>query len=627
MAYNTKKEVAYATTLLITLLLLTTTTQALEETTKWVYSGDTIESGEDVLTVEYGSTRYDEITCEENQTGCGTGLVAEVVMLSSNEDDHLVRRGECKELTEYKMCFTKSGATDGDPDTHSTYEAGNKYFASHIKIKKITPELKIQRTAEKNILSVGEDTKITITLKNQGEEPIDHVTYEERLPKNLRLVSTPMEKKKNNRLVWEGFLNKEEQEKFYYRVRAEEYLTETLKGNATYVYKHLKKHETTDGITLSVPSPFSVTDEVTPETVTINQEATYKLRVKNNDETKQMDYKVTITKPEDLKTESEMNRERDTYKGSGVIPSEETKTFKVTATPKRTGEYPIRSEVDLEVSTETLRKKYGKNIVSELEPLEVDIRTSKVYRGKPYKAKLFVKNPNQNNNYYDLEGYLKTSKDERALIRRDTIPRGREVFLEEAEFDAPNRTEEELTANLTYKTINNEDFTLEKTTEVEFKEFQKTFRIQKEVDDEDPGRGDSVTVETTIKRVGEVNNTFIKSEERLPPSLEKVKGLTAKEITLEEGKERKVYTYTFRIPEDYQENTVPLKTVVKEKDSDRTESSTKTLVIEEEQSGEENQTRPSSENTTTEDVQEETVEEDSGKNIVEKVIDWFKNFF
>lgn len=185
----------------------------------WVTEGDTFQvSGLDVLV-----------------TG---GTVGGEGIFSFPQKTVVLEVGNCQKVDRMYICLDEwEYVIGGTVKIHGTDK--QKY---HIYITLPSPDVKVSRQAENSDMEIGESTRITATLSNNGQEAALGITYTEKVPPEFEVSIPNNVNQYGNTLKWQGSLPAGGSIKFAYLIRAKSSFSGIIPAVVDYKAHSVPKH-------------------------------------------------------------------------------------------------------------------------------------------------------------------------------------------------------------------------------------------------------------------------------------------------------------------------------------------------------------------------------------------------
>lgn len=584
--------------LILSLILLPTVT-ASTLFDDWVDDYETFKAGDHYFYVEY---------IDSNQN----------ILFKMDDMGGMLSMGECETKENIRYC----------------YEDVN-YPQIKVKITSLEPDITIERTFSATSPYLNEQITVTVILKNQGDKRASYIKYTDPYPIGLRVYAD------RNTKVWEGSLNTGEEETFKYTIKAEDIVSFDSTATITYKFDGKEKTKKSSVAAIQVQKPYSITQQISKEAADKDEIVTYNLTITNHHDSSKLtieNLEITLpSKIEIVKASSELRKHENRLNFDGTIEKKQTKNFAIRIKSSKVGKFTIKTIANLKIS--------GKSFKEELEkPLNVGLSyilpilnvTGSVKSNSPYHVYIAVKN------YADDETKDVNIKVESDLFdnieEKKNIASGSIYDIFKKTLTAPYLEEEKkynIKISGSYKSSSGKTYTFEKSAQLTVKPQPKIIKIIKEFNKEEFSPGDEIKVTVRIKNLKntaveevDVSDTFPK--EIRSSLLGDVIGYLDK---LNPNEEKKLYSYSVVIPEDYTENEIEFKTnlnvkvdgeliILKRVDILKNLKGEKPEVTEEETIAEE-EVREEGINKTEEIKEDKEIKE----NFFKKIINWIKNLF
>jgi len=178
--------------------------------------------------------------------------------------------GQCYVIPYRKFCFNQS-----------VYDSTIQDYKARVYIYYLKPNIKISRSVDDNILSIGETATFTVTLTNDGDEDAQ-VSYSEDFPQSLAIDYTRTVKELDNTVVWEGQIEKGDTKSFIYRVKSLDKVDTYLTASAKYYDGIEQKDVLSDKIRLFSTSVLDIELETDKEEYQIGEEVLLSMTIQNS---------------------------------------------------------------------------------------------------------------------------------------------------------------------------------------------------------------------------------------------------------------------------------------------------------------------------------------------------------
>ncbi len=504
-----------------------------------------------------------------------------------------------------------------------------------VKIEFLEPDISIERTFSTTSPNVGEQITVTVILKNDGDKRASNIKYTDAYPSGLRAYG------EGNAKVWEGSLNTKEEERFTYSIKAEEALSFESTAKLSYKFDGTEKTITSSTETIEVKKPFSISHQISKEAADRDEIINYSITIENKEEYKtlyiqnleiNLPSKIDIIKP----VKGLVVRDNQlTFKGE--IEKQQSQTFTVKIKSSKVGKFTIQTAVELRISNnnykEELQKQFNIGLTYILPILNV---TDTVKSNSAYPIYIAVKNHGDD----EIKNVkIKAESDLFDNIEKTrNIAAGSTYEVIDKTFTSPY-TEEDQKHNIkisgSYISSSGRTYTFEKSAQLTITAAPKVIEIIKEFNKEEFYPGDEIKVAVKIKNkrntaLNEVDVSDIFPQEIRASLLGDVIGYLDE---LGPNEEKKLYSYSVVVPEDYTGDEIEFKTnlnvkvdgelvILKRTDNVKILKGEKSEEVEggqgisDEETGETNQTE-----------QETTQTEEIKENFFKKIINWVKNLF
>lgn len=541
----------------------------------WVYPGETFTVGGELYSVTKGSSPFE-------------------ILLQRGAEKYVLTYGSCKMSQDglLKLCYEESDYVDcdrgdyecpeeeGEPDdwccpydvTHLRYEAGTPIWGAYVTVNEVAPALTVTRVPAEKTLKLGDSTTVVVTIKNTGEDSLNGAVYKEYIPEGFTVTITPDFTVKQGYLTTKVNLNVGAEKQLRYTVKPTTYASAAFKANITYLHQGVEKTYEPASFTISVPSPFLITHEITPATTVIDGKATFDYGIKNNDGEHDMEASIVFgglaplivgPMPKGLTQDGKDLR----WNGDLGIGDEEEFSFSIAAA--RTGTYVIESNATMTVDGEEFLSPLRDSFTVAAKPLTGEIRTSPetIRGGQPYILRLFVSSKGGDTSFQDLQAELNISHGnvtERRTFALASVVKDSMPLLAELNLTAPDvasATTMNLRLGAAYTTRNGEPFALSVTKAVKVTPISDEYLITQTLNATNVTPGAVVSVIVKVKNQQDLPRA-ISVTDILPSGSVVTAGLRQNDLSLDKAEEREAYTYHVKIPESYHDRSFPVKTQV-----------------------------------------------------------------
>jgi uncharacterized repeat protein (TIGR01451 family) len=530
----------------------------------------------------------------------------------------IMELGECEIKENIKYCFEDVN-----------------YPKIGVKIESLEPDISVERSFSTTTPYLNEQITVTVTLKNSGDRGATNVKYADPYPAGLRVYAD-----KNTR-VWEGKLNIGEEETFKYPIKAEDIVSYDSIATLTYTFEGEKKTKKSSKVTIEVQKPFSISHDISTEAADKNEVVDYNLTINNEHDSDRLEIKkleiLIPSQAELVKTSSNLGKQDEKLVFDGAIEKKESQKFTVRLKSPRVGKFKIRTLATLEISgmvfEEELEKQFNVGLSYILPILNV---TDSVKSNSPYSVYIAVKNYGGD----EIENVNIKAESElfENIEKKRTIAAGTAYEVFKKTLTAPYLEEDKkynIKISGSYTSSSGKVYTFEKSAQLEIKGVPKIINIIKEFNKEEFYPGDEIKVIVKIKNLKNTVIEQIDVSDIFPREIRSslIGDVTGELDKLEPNEEKKVYSYSLVVPEDYKEGEIEFKTninakvdgeliILKRVDNvkilggEKSEVTGEEVITEEEIDEDINRTEGVAEG-----------EEDVKENFFKKIINWIKNLF
>jgi len=567
----------------------------------WVDDYETFKAGDHYFYVEYIETNENLIFKMD-----GTGGIMPI--------------GDCETRENIRYCFE-------DVD----------YPQVKVKIDSLEPDISIERSFSTTEPYLNEQIKVTVILKNNGDKGATNVKYLDIYPSSLKVFSDI------NAGKWQGNINTWEEEKFTYTIRAQDIISFDSIATISYKFEGKEKTKKSSTVTIEVQKPFSISHEISKEAADKNEIVDYNLTITNehkSDTLKIENLEIDFPSKIDLvKTPSELKKEDNKLTFSGTLEKKQSKNFIIKIKSSKVGKFTINTVADVNIGgrnfKEELEKSFNVGLSYILPILNI---TNTVKSNLPYDVYIAVKNYGKDeikNVDIKVESDLFNNIEE-----KKNIAAGATYKIFKKTLTAPY-SEEDKKHNIkvygSYISSSVRTYTFEKSAQLTVTAVPKIVQIIKEFNKEEFYQGDEIKVTVKVKNLKSTAVEQIDVSDIFPveirPSL--MGEVTGDLEELKPNEEKKLYSYSLVVPEDYKEDEMEFKTtlnakvdgelvILKRTDKVKILKGEKPEGVEEEQ-----------EIVAEEEIQEEVNEteeelkeiKETKENFFTKIINWIKNLF
>ena len=580
----------------------------------WVDSGETFKAGGHTFSAQY---------YESNQK------------LNFRVDGFggLMNLGECETKDNIKYCFE-------DVDSSRV----------RVSIESLEPDISIERSFSTKSPGLNEEIIVSVTLKNSGEKSATDVHYLDQYPLGLKVYSS------SNSGEWQGRISANEEESFKYTIKAQEITSFDSRATLTYSFDGNQKTKNSDTTTIEVEKPFTLEHHISTEAGERNEILIYNLTITNNDESSRLDINsliINLPSKITLISKSSTLKEKDNaLTFTGTLDKKQSKSFNIKVKSSRSGKFTIKTTSDLEISGKTFKEDIEKEFsigLSDIQPiLEMD---EEVKSNSPYNLNIAIKNYGKED-IIDVNIALETDLFG-DITDKKVVSAGNTINILKNTLTSPY-TEEDKTYDVkisgSYISSTGRTYTFEKSAQLKVLAAPKVIKIIKEIDPEEAYPGDEIKITIKVKNLKDTAINEIDVSDAFPKEIRS--SLLGKVIgvidTLNPNEEKKAYSYSVVIPEDYAEDEIEFKTIVNAKVDDELvilKSIDQVKIIgdeipeeikEEQEKSQEERDAPENteEDETTQELDEENIENSFSENteqtkvsLFTKVKNWIKNIF
>jgi uncharacterized repeat protein (TIGR01451 family) len=507
-----------------------------------------------------------------------------------------------------------------------------------VKIESLEPDISIERTFSTKTPFLKEKMTITVTLTNNGDKGATNVKYTDPYPGTLKVFSD------TNAGKWQGSLSAGEEETFTYSIMTDDIVSFKSIATLSYIFAGKEKTKKSDPITIEVQKPFALSHTISKAAADKNEVVDYNLTITNNDETSELDIKnLQISFPSKIKlvnTPIGLKEENNELIFKGTLEKKKSKSFAIKIKSPQVGKFTIKTSINAEMGGRDFKEDIEKQLsvgLSYILPI-LNI-TDTVKSNSPYDIHIAIKN------YGDDEIKSVNIKAESDLFTNinesKNIAAGSTYDIIKKTMTAPY-TEEDKKHNIkvsgSYISPSGRTYEFEKSAQLTIKAAPKIIKIIKEFNQDEFYPGDEIKVTVKIKNQKSTAIEGIDVSDIFPQEIRSslMGDVIGNLDKLGPNEEKKMYSYSVVIPEDYKEDEIEFKTnlntnidgeliILKRIDNLPVITGEKP---EEEQETEEQQ-EEDEEETSEEDINVEfnIEDEETKENFFKKIIGWIANLF
>ena len=395
MYYDMQKEVFIYTTLM--LLIIIPSAYAVDE--KQIYSG----------TIYSHQTNTANISNEIYTFSLSSAHDKAIITLPPNSRV-IVKNDSCETTENYKICVSNSGFW-----YHNTTLDDDIYKAS-VKIYSFlaeTAEVELTRTVANTNFLIGEQTKISVVIKNTGNVDATNIVYSDPIPTSFAITQISdcvVYTNSTHRIVkWEGSLKKGMEKRCSYKIKALQ--NTTFKSQAYITYnngvKIVKSHSDTS--TIIIPNyQLNMLLTLDKNKVKLGQVTNLNINltnINNNNSITITSFKITIPDELDISTPPKyLTQDYKELSWDGNLIKGETKVFNVKLKSKYIGNYTLKPKASFIIKN--IRKDVEKSISinSYGDTLLMLLRVSKeIPSSEKLNIPVTIKNPSSTHSFKDIE--------------------------------------------------------------------------------------------------------------------------------------------------------------------------------------------------------------------------------
>jgi len=559
----------------------------------WVDNGDTFKAGDHVFYVE--------------------SIADDRVILKMDNIGGIMYTGECETRDNIKYCFEELDQSQ-----------------IRVKIESLEPDISIERIFSTTTPRLGEEIKVTVTLKNNGDKGATNAKYSDPYPSELKVYSS----------TWEGKISVGEEETVTYTIKAEDIVSFDSTATLSYNFGGKTKTKKSSVITINVQKPFTMGHEISTEAADKNEVVTYNLTIKNNDDSDKLNIEnLEILLPAKISLVSASSTLEDDLTFSGTIEKKESKNFGIKIKSSNVGKFTIKTKADFKTSNRDFKEEVEDSLSVGLSDILPTLNlTDKVKSNSQYNIHAAVKNYGKDE-IRDVEIKLEGNNLFTDVEEKKNLAAGISYDVLKRIFTAPY-VEQDKKYNIklsgSYLSSRGKQYTFEKSSQLTVTAAPKIIQIIRELNKEEYYPGDEIKVTVKIKNTKNIAIDDIDLSDIFPKEIRSslLGDVTAVFEELKPNEEKKAYSYSVVIPADYQEDEMEFKTNLNVRiDGELTilKRIDKVKIIKGEKPEEvkKEQKTIAEERGTQEETEEQEIEitEEAKENIFKKIANWIKNLF
>ena len=302
----------------------------------------------------------------------------------------VLSEGSCSNVDSLSVCLDDwQYVKGGDVKIHG--EDLHEYL---IKVKVPGPEIEIERDADNGIMEIGESTKVTIIIRNNGEKAALGLYYSETIPAEFEITNTNKIIQYGNRLEWRGSIPANGAFEMEYGLRSRGSFSGRIDAVLEYASNE-RRLSKTDSLGLKVTSPLEVSAKLDKNPMDFKEENRVYVTVKNK-RSSDADVDVSVRFPASFYIiASHLNATSSTlYEGGGTIEGGDEVTYITRFRADSPGDFIVNISAAGVFPDKTITEHKSVNVSVELKKAELYFVHSDIYAGEEAKVRLYMKNPN-----------------------------------------------------------------------------------------------------------------------------------------------------------------------------------------------------------------------------------------
>ncbi|MFC1731860.1 hypothetical protein ACFL6I_16195 [candidate division KSB1 bacterium] len=317
----------------------------------------------------------------------------------------MLRENQCEMIDRLRVCMDDwEYVIGGSVKIHGTDK--QKF---HLVISVPAPDINIDRSAEDTSIEIGESTRITVIIKNEGSQPALGLSYVETIPPEFQATMVSGLIQQGNELTWHGSIPSYGEKKFSYTIKANSGFSGKIYSVLNYEIHNIPKM-IEDSIGIGVSSLISIGQELEKKSIQYREEERVYITIKNK-RSLEMDTELTVSFPEELYVVATHFNDTygDSYKWEGTLEEDEELTFITRIRGDDVGKHKINI---------TLKGSFtDKKRVDEKKYIDVDVTVNnaelyfipkKIKKGEESRIKLYLKNTNTFAEMTDIDLFVES---------------------------------------------------------------------------------------------------------------------------------------------------------------------------------------------------------------------------
>ncbi|MDP7457864.1 MAG: hypothetical protein QGH47_04005 [Candidatus Woesearchaeota archaeon] len=328
-----------------------------------------------------------------------------VIKIGPNTE--IVDLDDCSIRENLEVCF--NDYEEGDYD----YDKQKQTFNVNVKISQNVGKVTIIREIETKKLDIGDETKITVTLKNDEDKEVTNVHLSDAFPPGIQLLSTDLKcKKEGNGVTWDGDLKAGDEHKCSYMIKIKEAVDTKLTATVQYNNGVADQSIESDTITIRVKNEFfNTVISMDKSSVELNKKVKAYINVTNIKDSSITVDNLQVTLPSHFKL---VNMDPDLTEDltwNGAISKNKTRSFTLGLRAEKTGSLDLIVDIDVNFNNVPLTFQTKKPFTVETPSLKVrsSFGTFQFNSGEEIPVKFELTNPTDfgfKNVQYDVTSSL-----------------------------------------------------------------------------------------------------------------------------------------------------------------------------------------------------------------------------
>jgi len=551
---------------------------------EWHKYRDTFQIGDDVYRLRLLESDLDQLRVDFNN-------ITVLVPLDS-----------CQEYDEYEFCYDEYSYDVNEVDISDlgVVMPGVSFRVLKAYAESLTSYLNLNHYYEYTS-NIGVKNTVYVKFENTGTAWANPIKYEVTLPDTVELVSKRSFTQIGNKLQMITSLPPGGVIEYDFSVKSNSTGKHTFNYFISAVDETNGEQNSTGSFEMDSPEiyGYEYTNWLYPESIGLYDNAEVGISMTNTlEEENIIIKKLVLNAPPSLSLISSVGTlyfaRFGQYKSAiDAVEPGDTKDFKLKIKPFYTGIYNITGEIEFEVQNKTYYDNFSKILSVSEGGIQSNLWLSKydVVSGSQLFVYFTLENYNDDLIYTDFDidlngGFFSEHTNLSALNNNQ------KVQLMMKELTVP-MTEEDIEYNITakteYKNPAGQFRTLTNQVTLKISGTGTLLTVRQEANKENVNRGEEIILETYVGNLKDDYFEGISVYDELPQNIEVQVGQASNQIGVQGKEEKRAYLYKIRVPENYADNKIEIKTTVKLPTYDYEITSTKTIYVNDAQPQEQQQ--------------------------------------